>query len=74
MAGSGLFVVEFELMAERETLAKLVRKYADQPMSLADACLVRMAELRRGATVFTLDAQFGIYRQHARRRIATIRP
>jgi predicted nucleic acid-binding protein len=71
---SGLLVVEFEMMAEREALKKLVQKYADLPMSLADACLVRMAELHSRASVFTVDSDFAIYRQHGRRRIATIVP
>lgn len=49
--GSGLLNVEFDLLAEIETLQKFVQKYGDLPMSLADACLVRMAELNRGASV-----------------------
>lgn len=74
LVGSGLVVVDFGLMAEREALKKLVRKYSDLPMSLADACVVRMAELYRGARVFTVDSDFGVYRQSGRRQIATIMP
>jgi len=74
LLGSGLLVVQFELMAERDTLRKLVRKYSDLPMSLADACIVRMAELHRGARVFTLDSDFGVYRQSGRQQIRTIMP
>ncbi|MGH7899409.1 MAG: type II toxin-antitoxin system VapC family toxin [Candidatus Binatia bacterium] len=73
LVASGLLVVAFELMTEREALRKLVRKYADLPMSLADACLVRMAEIRE-ATIFTVDSQFRIYRRHGRRQIAAILP
>src|SRR2546430_12728737 len=43
-----------------EPLAKLVQKYASLPMSLADACLVRMAELHPDAAVFTLDGHFSV--------------
>ena len=46
------------MIAEREALGKLIRKYEDLPMSLADASLVRLAELQPGASVFTLDAHF----------------
>ena len=33
-----------------------MRRYRDVPMSLADACLVRMAEQKAGARILTLDA------------------
>ena len=71
---SGLLVVQFELMAECRVLAPLVRKYADLPMSLADACLVRMAEVNVNAVVFTVDGHFRLYRKHGRQVIPTIMP
>jgi hypothetical protein len=37
-------------------LEALMRRYADTPMSLADACLVRLSELHSDCQVFTLDA------------------
>ncbi len=43
-------------------------------MSLADACLVRMAEIHEEAVVFTLDRDFKIYRKSNRQVIATIMP
>jgi uncharacterized protein len=43
-------------------------------MSLADACLVRLAELNDRASVFTIDDDFGIYRKHGRRIIPLIGP
>ncbi|MCH8962892.1 MAG: hypothetical protein IH820_16675 [Bacteroidetes bacterium] len=52
----------------------LMKKYRDQPMSLADACLVRMAELHPGSTVLTLDADFHIYRKHKQDTIPVIMP
>lgn len=42
---------------------KLMTKYADQPMSIADACLVRMAEMDKEATLITLDRDFTVYRR-----------
>jgi predicted nucleic acid-binding protein len=74
LLGTGVLSVEFAVMAEREALARLVRRYADLPMSLADACLVRMAELSAGSSVFTLDRRFRIYRKHGRQLIPTIMP
>ena len=38
-------------------------------MSLADACLVRMAERYSSSIVMTLDRDFRIYRKHGRQVI-----
>jgi uncharacterized protein len=37
-------VVRFSLDNDTDTVLALIDKYADMPMSLADACLVRMTE------------------------------
>lgn len=52
-------------------LRELMERYRDQPMDLADAALVRVAE-REGLTeIFTLDRRhFAVYRPGARRRFA----
>lgn len=49
-----------------ERIAKLMERYADRPMDLADATLVALAEELGEKRVFTLDADFGIYRIHGR--------
>jgi predicted nucleic acid-binding protein len=47
----------------------LMRKYRDQPMDLADAALVRVAEREQLNTVFTTDrSDFSVYRLHGSRR------
>jgi uncharacterized protein len=74
LLGSGLLLVEFDLIGEREALRKLIRKYDDVPMSLADACVVRLAESAPKASVFTVDGHFRIYRKHGRQTIPTIVP
>lgn len=48
-------------------IAKLMERYADRPMDLADATLVALAEERNLRRIFTLDADFEIYRLHGRR-------
>lgn len=70
----GAWQLGFSLEAERERVFALMDTYADQPMSLADACLVRMAELHDGAIVFTLDHHFRIYRRNRRQSIPLIIP
>ncbi|MCC6738868.1 MAG: PIN domain-containing protein [Planctomycetia bacterium] len=52
----------------------LQRKYRDQPMSLADACVVRMAEIHAGHGILTLDSDFAVYRKHGRQPLELIRP
>ena len=49
-------------------------RYRDVPMSLADATLVRLAELNEDARVFTLDADFRIYRRHRSKIIPVLMP
>ncbi|HEV8094320.1 MAG TPA: PIN domain-containing protein [Burkholderiales bacterium] len=55
-------------------LRALHRKYRDVPMSLADACIVRMAELFEEHSVLTLDSDFSVYRKHGRQPLALIHP
>jgi predicted nucleic acid-binding protein len=59
---------------ELPAIFDLMEKYADVPMSFADACLVRMIERTPGSTLFTTDTDFKLYRQHRRRLIPLIAP
>ena len=43
---------------EQADLRALMHRYRDRPMSLADACLVRLSELETAGEVFTLDSDF----------------
>jgi uncharacterized protein len=55
-------------------LRELQRKFSSVPMSFADACLVRMSELRPRAVVWTADADFRIYRRQGRGVIPLLAP
>ena len=46
-------LVAFELAKHVEPVLKLMQKYSDLPMSLADACLVRMTETLADPVVLT---------------------
>ena len=74
LLNSGLLRADFSVLDESASLEKLIHKYADVPMSLADACLVRLAELNPRSTVFTLDDDFKIYRRHGRETIPALMP
>lgn len=69
-----VLAVHFRVDDELLALRTLVARYASVPMSLADACLVRMAELRPRAAVLTLDADFHVYRRSGRLAIPLISP
>lgn len=56
----------FDLAAHLPAVLKLMQKYADVPMSLADACLVRMTETLSDSVILTTDADFAVYRRHSR--------
>jgi predicted nucleic acid-binding protein len=60
--------------AALERSARLMDQYADRPMDLADATLVAYAEEEGHRTIFTLDADFHIYRLRGRQRFETIPP
>ena len=70
----GVVTVRFSLSSELGAVRKLMDRYASVPMSLADACLVRMSELDQKATVVTLDSDFKIYRRNRRQSIPTALP
>ena len=66
--------LDFDLGRNLTVISTLMRKYHDVPMSLADACLVRMSELHDRSRVFTLDSDFRRYRRHGRQTIPLIIP
>jgi predicted nucleic acid-binding protein len=66
----GIVMVPFHLEPHASQICKDMERYRNLPMSLADACLVRMAELHPGSEVFTLDSHFKIYRLSNRRVIS----
>jgi len=65
---------ERHLDAELPAVTKLRKRYASVPMSLADACLVRLAELDAKARLVTCDGDFAIHRRHGRQALALIAP
>lgn len=52
--------------------ARLMETYADRPMDLADATLVALAEERETNRIFTLDADFHVYRYKGRSRFDVV--
>jgi len=71
---NGALTVAFQIGEHIESLRALVRKYSDQPMSLADACIVRTAEMYERHAVLTLDSDFLVYRKNGRTPLTLIYP
>ncbi len=70
----GVIRIALEMEDHLADLRTLMRRYRDRPMSLADACLVRLAELHKDSVIFTLDADFRIYRRHGNKVIPVLMP
>lgn len=65
LVDDGIVEIDFKLSEEVRAINTLMKKYESVPMSLADACLVRMSEMY-DAPVFTFDTDFRIYRRNRR--------
>lgn len=74
LLASDIVRLDFQMVAEIPGVQALMRKFVNVPMSLADACLVRMTELDRESVVVTLDSDFRVYRRNRRQVVPTIMP
>ena len=71
---NGALKIAFRIEEHIPALRKLHQKYRDRPMSLADACIVRMTEIYEQYAVLTLDSDFVVYRKHGREPLLLIYP
>jgi uncharacterized protein len=71
---NGAITISFNLAEEFKVISILMMKYQSVPMSLADACLVRMAEIYPESQILTLDSDFQIYRKNKNKVISIIMP
>jgi predicted nucleic acid-binding protein len=70
----GAITTPFHFAQTLEPVLALMQKYADVPMSFADACLVRMTEVLPDPVLLTTDADFRSYRRHDRRVVPCVLP
>jgi uncharacterized protein len=70
----GFLDATFTLATEAAAIELLMRRYSDTPISLADACLVRLSEVHKDCRVLTLDKHFNHYRRYGRSVIPLISP
>lgn len=71
---AGFLRSEFAFHSEYRNVRDLIQQYRARPMAFADACLVRMAELRPEACIWTLDDDFRFYRKNRRQTLALVTP
>ena len=70
----GVIRIALDIEEEQADLRALMHRYRNRPMSLADACLVRLSEIQTAGEVFTLDSDFRIYRRHGNKVIPVLMP
>ena len=62
LGGRGVYSVALSAEQHWINIETLLKKYSDRPISFADACLIRCAEIHQEPRVFTFDADFRVYR------------
>jgi predicted nucleic acid-binding protein len=67
-------LISFVLKENLEPVVKLIAKYSNVPMGLADACLVRMTETLADPVILTTDRDFRVYRRHSRQVVPCVTP
>lgn len=70
----GAILPSFHLDETTEAILRLMQKYADVPMSFADACLVHMSEVLPDPIVLTTDSDFRVYRRNNRQIVPCVMP
>ena len=58
----GVYTIAISAEQHWTNIEALLKKYADQPISLADACLIRCAEIHQEARILTFDSDFSVYK------------
>ena len=70
----GVVQLPFVLQEQISSVSSLFRRYENVPASLADAALIRLAELNDSPLLLTTDSDFHIYRRHGRQTIPLVSP
>ena len=68
----GVYRVALSAEEHWTQIERLLKKYADRPVSLADACLIRCAEIHEEPRIVTFDGDFSVYRWGRNRTFALL--
>jgi predicted nucleic acid-binding protein len=70
----GVVHLPFVLQEQIGAVSSLFKRYENVPTSLADAALIRLAEINDSPLLLTTDSDFHIYRRHGRQTIPLVSP
>jgi len=70
----GVVQLPFALQDQISAVRALLKRYENVPASLADAAMIRLAEVHDSPLLITTDSDFHIYRRHGRQTIPLITP
>ena len=70
----GVVQVPFVLQEQIGSVSSLFKRYENIPASLADAALIRLAEITDSPLLLTTDSDFHLYRRHGRQTIPLVTP
>ena len=70
----GVVQLPFVLQEQISAVSSLFKRYENVPASLADAALIRLAEINDSPLLLTTDSDFHIYRRHGRQTIPLVSP
>jgi predicted nucleic acid-binding protein len=70
----GVVQLPFVLQEQIGSVISLFKRYENVPASLADAALIRLAEINDSPLLITTDSDFHIYRRHGRQTIPLVTP
>jgi uncharacterized protein len=73
LARKGVFEIAFHSDEHWDELHALLKKYADRPISFADASLIRCAEVHDEPRILTFDDDFDFYRWGRTRKFRRLR-
>lgn len=68
----GVYEIAIAVDEHWTNIEALLRKYSDRPISVADACLIRCAEIHGEARILTFDRDFAVYRWARNRKFAVL--
>jgi uncharacterized protein len=72
LAARGVLTIDINASENWTALASIMKKYADRPISLADACLIRCAEIHGEGRIATFDRDFNVHRWNRTRKFAIL--
>jgi predicted nucleic acid-binding protein len=62
LGARGLYSIAVPAHEHWRNVEALLRKYSNRPISFADACLIRCAEIHEEPRILTFDSDFSVYR------------